>query len=271
MTDHLPRHQIDPSDLEWYETGHINTTRIIARLAGLPDWHGKQIAIYCQMPDYFKFTYSAGTPLWAWVGGRGEDAPLISKILHGFHGEGPQTVQYRQQFFARELRKLVSEGAPEWKLGFTAHALGDAYAHTWVDDTGQRHAYGYPLGHGLDFICGVKPDHISQHPELYLDYCRALFWALCGEEAWDSVEFAGFEGGFRAVLNHPQFTKGSGAAQEEIISSFIVSTSRDDTTHAQMKAAYDALPYSDVIALLTAFSNALSQPATDVQLRHRPT
>lgn len=269
MTDDRHDRTLGTQDQEWYETGHINTTLILTRLAGLDRHIGRQIAIYCQLPDYFKFTYSAGTPLWAWIGGRGDDARVISRILHGFHGGDDSEVKRRQRYFRQTLRDLVDSKAPVWKLGFTAHALGDAYAHTWAEPSGARHAYGYPLGHGLDFICGVKPDHISQHPELYLDYCAALYWALTGEDAVDSVEFAGFAGGFRAVLSHPSFCQGSEAAQEHIVSDYIVTTSQDDTTHADMQTAMDHLAYDDVIGLLQDFEKAL-EPATYPQSRHRP-
>ncbi|TRD16255.1 hypothetical protein [Palleronia caenipelagi] len=267
--EHDPR-QIGAADLEWYETGHINSTLILTELARIDRRQGRQIAIYCQLPDYFKLTYSAGTPLWAWIGGRHRDARVISQILHGFHGGGGAEVSRRQAFLRARLRSYMREGAPDWQLGITAHALGDAFAHTYRDDDGERHAYGYPLGHGLDFICGVKPDHISQHPELYLDYCRALYWALCGEDARDSIEFAGFEGGFRATLSHPRFQEASRAGQEAMVTDYIVERSRDDTTHADFRTAMDALDYDEVIGLLRSFAVDLEGWEPDGQFRHRP-
>lgn len=235
---------------EWYETGHINTTLIVAKLAALEPARAKAIAIYCQLPDYYKLTYSAGTPLWAWIEGKGADAELISKILHGFHGHGQDEVLRRQAFFRDLVREQMAAGAPDWQVGFTVHAFGDSYAHTYLNSDGQRCAYGYPLGHGLDFLFCVKPDHISQHPGLYLDYCAALYWALSGEAAEDSVEFAAFRGGFEAVLAHPAFVNGYGREREAIVSDYIIARSEDRTTHADMKAAMEAVDYEDVIGLL---------------------
>ncbi|MFQ5439446.1 MAG: hypothetical protein ACE5DK_11530 [Paracoccaceae bacterium] len=250
MVDDL-KHQL-PHGLqtEWYETGHINTTLIIARLAGIEKQLAQQIAIHCQLPDYYKMTYSAGTPLWAWIEGKGKDAEVISKILHGFHGGDQAEVERRQRFFRDLVREQMKRGEDAWKIGFAVHAFGDAYAHTYLDDSGARHAYGFPMGHGLDLLFCVKPDHISQHPHLYLDYCAALFWALCGEEAADSVEFTGFKGGFDAVLNHKFFVKGSGREQETIVTGFIIGISGDRTTHADMAEAMERLDYDEVIGFL---------------------
>jgi len=245
---------------EWYETGHINTTLIIANLASVEAVLAQQIAIFCQLPDYYKLTYSAGTPLWAWIGGKGRDAKLISTVLHGFHGGDQAEVVRRQQFFGDLVRDLMENGEEPWKIGFTIHAFGDSYAHTHLDEAGQRRAYGFPIGHGLDFLACVKPDHISQHPQLYLDYCTALFWALCGESAGDSVEFAAFRGGFEAVLAHPYFVTGSAREQEDIVSGFIITSSRDRTTRADMKAAMGRLDYDEVIGFLEELRAQLKYP-----------
>ncbi len=244
---------------EWYETGHINTTLIIARLAGVQDHLAQQIAIYCQLPDYFKMTYSAGTPLWAWISGKGKDAEVISKILHGFHGGAQAEVERRQRFFRDLVRDQIMRQEDVWKIGFTVHAFGDSYAHTFLDEAGQRSAYGYPMGHGLDFLFCVKPDHISKHPDLYMDYCAALFWALCGEKAQDSVEFAGFEGGFRAVRMHRNYVQGTAGEKESIVSDFIIRGSCDRTKHADMKAAMAALDYDEVIGFLEGVGAQLTR------------
>ncbi len=256
--DEREKHPLPQSfQTEWYETGHINTTLIIADLAGVESQLAREIAIYCQMPDYYKLTYSAGTPLWAWIGGKGKDAEVISKILHGFHGGGQAEVARRQRFFRDLVRDQMKAGEAPWKIGFAVHAFGDSYAHTYLDDAAQRCAYGYPIGHGLDFLACVKPDHISQHPRLYLDYCAALFWALCGEAAEDSVEFAGFRGGFDAVLGHRFFKDGSHGEQESIVTGYIIGTSRDATTHADMAEAMARLDYDAVIGFLEALAERL--------------
>lgn len=243
---------------EWYDTGHINTTMIVANLAKIDNTLAQEIAIHCQLPDYFKISYSAGAPLWAWVEGRGHNARLISTFLHGFHGGGPDEVRARQIGFRDAVREMMQQGAPSWQIGFAVHAFGDAYAHTFACDGG-RQAYGYPLGHAMDFIYCEKPDHISQHPDLYLDYCRALFYALCGEAAEESLEFAEFEGAFRAIINHPSFVNAAGSAQEYIITDFVTRKSGAKIEDSRLDAAGAALDYDAVIGFVNELAVRIDQ------------
>lgn len=254
------------ADLEWYETGHINTTLIIAKIAGLSPELTRDLSIYCQIPDYhkFKLRYSAGTPIWGWLEGKGSEARMIATLLHGFHGGGAQEVSRRQTIFANFVRQQMRNQDAPWKIGFAVHALGDAYAHTFMDDDKGRCAYGYPLGHGLDFLFCVKPDYISQHSELYFDYCAALYWALTGKPADQNFEFLAFVGGFKAILDSKHFKKLDTESQEYIISDYIVTASGDETTHAEMIQAGDSLDYETVIGFLRELEQIIIDPTPDL-------
>lgn len=256
------------ADLEWYETGHINTTLIIAKLAGLSPELTHDLSVYCQIPDYhkFKLRYSAGTPLWGWLEGKGKDAKLIATLLHGFHGGDADEVRRRQRVFSSYVRQQMQNGDEPWKIGIAIHAFGDSYAHTFDDGENGRCAYGYPLGHGLDFLFCVKPDYISQHSQVYFDYCADLFWALSGKEAVQNFEFLAFVGGFKAILESAHFRKLGIEEQEYIISDYIVSASGDQTTHQEMIQAGDALDYAQVIAFLRELEQAISNPSPDPNL-----
>jgi hypothetical protein len=253
------------ADLEWYETGHINTTLCIARIAGLSEELIRDISIYCQIPDYhkFKLRYSAGTPIWGWMEGKGAEAKMIATLLHGFHGGDSTEVMRRQRIFSNIVRTQMKNKDVPWKIGFAVHALGDAYAHTYMDAEKGRCAYDYPLGHGLDFLFCVKPDYISQHPKLYFDYCADLYWALCGKPAEENFEFLAYVGGFKAILDSKHFQEQDVGSQEYIISDYIVTASRDETTHADMISAGDGLNYTDVINYLRELEQIVVDPDTD--------
>lgn len=253
------------ADLEWYETGHINTTLTIAKIAGLSDDMIRDISIYCQIPDYhkFKLRYSAGTPIWGWLEGKGADAKMIATLLHGFHGGDSDEVTRRQRIFANIVRTQMKNKDPAWKIGFAVHAFGDAYAHTFMHAENGRCAYGYPLGHGLDFIFCVKPDYISQHSELYFEYCADLYWALTGKPADENFEFLAYVGGFKAILDSKHFKKLDVESQEYIISDYIVTSSGDQTTHAEMISAGDNLNYDEVITFLRELEQIVVNPETD--------
>jgi|GEM_PF-2479725 len=256
------------ADLEWYETGHINTTLIIAKIAGLSPELTRDISIFCQIPDYhkFKLRYSAGTPIWGWLEGKGDNAKLIATLLHGFHGGDAPEVLRRQKIFHSIVRQQIRDQIEPWKIGFSVHAFGDSYAHTFVDAQQNRCAYGYPLGHGLDFIFCVKPDYISQHSELYFEYCAGLYTALTGKPAAENFEFLAFVGGFKAILTSSHFDTLNVEEQEYIISDYIVTASQDQTTHAEMIAAGDGLDYSAVIAYLRELEQVITSPETDPTL-----
>jgi hypothetical protein len=71
------------------------------------------------------------------------------------------------------------------------HALGDAFAHSFLDERiyeapdvyvpsptyGQVVTYPYPLGHAFQ---GTTPDQISARPDLFADYAVNAMWGLNG-------------------------------------------------------------------------------------------
>lgn len=157
--------------------GHMNTTYVVARIAGNSERTSLRLSHFSQAPDDLAFAYSApSVAIW------GALAPpawgyrhRIVNVLHSLHGGNTSEVAARRA----NLKKLISEikhfGGKDWKIGFLIHAYGDSYAHV-KGDLGHEMAYGELVGHGFDH--SMHPDEIEEHVPNYLVYVRNLYDAL---------------------------------------------------------------------------------------------
>lgn len=231
---------------KYAEDGHLDTVTFLAELAGHDEATAKAYGMQSQMPDYLLWTYSAGTPYWAWLADWVGEAKLLSEFLHSFHGGGSEAVKARRVFLAREIKALVKAQAADWKVGFLCHALGDAYAHVHPVD-GEITAYGYPEGHGLSFH---DPDSIPKHPERYLSYCTALIQALGGSVT--SAPFRAFHDGLIDLFDELTATYSSNGKKERAIRNYLRSLTTIRVTEADLEEASKIPVFDDVIAFLTA-------------------
>lgn len=162
--------------IKYNKEGHLNTTYIVARIAGHEIDDARQLACYSQMPDKQVMRLSApAVAVWgifSW-----EYRHLIMAILHSLHGGKGEEVQARRDKLAMIIKEGVSDKEDPWKLGFMIHAMGDSYAH--VCGSGENvKAYGELVGHA--FAYREKPDTISHEDNIthYTLYVKELFNAL---------------------------------------------------------------------------------------------
>ena len=200
-----PLRFVDPTGL-WEEGGHYYTTYLVSRLAasrlGGTAISPEALAYYSQLPDVIAsyeatpeavgqfaqgVAIAAGGGAGGGVTGNLTAAEIASKqwsqdifeVLHSLHGGDANAVFERRDCLKNFLRNLVLKGAPDWQIGFTIHALGDAYSHTYRDEAG-LHAFGWPFGHGEQNVSGVSPDSIGLSHSAYSGYVDTLYEALTG-------------------------------------------------------------------------------------------
>lgn len=154
--------------------GHLYTTFVVARLAGLPVSRALELAWGCQVPDAnrrFTAVSAAWTSLWE------KYSADIMKILHSIHGGKEEQVLRRRGDLKQLVSEAIQRGEPDWRVGLMIHAYGDSYAHTFLK-MGKEHSYRPPHGHAGH---GHKPDKIGNFPKKYLEYVAGLYVALGGQ------------------------------------------------------------------------------------------
>lgn len=113
-----------------------------------------------------------------------EWANRVYKWIHSLHGKGPKHVEQRRIC----LTRLLSNGElKEWEKGIVIHALGDAYAHTYVATIGgkqQEVAFGWIEGHAEPNSAdlGRHHDYIAYNRGKYAAYVTNLYYALGGKD-----------------------------------------------------------------------------------------
>lgn len=169
----------DTIETQFNKEGHLNTTYIVARIAGHGKSEAQELACFSQMPDKEVMRLSApAVAIWgifSW-----EYRHLIMAILHSLHGGKGEEVQARRDKLANLIKEGVIEGQSKmdsWKLGFMIHAMGDSYAHVCGNGENIK-AYGELVGHAFAF--SEKPDEISHEDNIthYTLYVKELFSAL---------------------------------------------------------------------------------------------
>jgi RHS repeat-associated protein len=163
---------IDPTGT-YHESVHYYTTFFIAMSAGYSFEDASKIATYANLPDEWdpldSVTYSS-REIFGAADNDSSNLPgalgrrVVNEGIHAFDsGDSPthsaqQERQVRQNIITSKGRELEqsrdSRGKGDEKLfaevGFGVHALGDAYAHSTLED--ESHRYGDVAGHGVPGI-----------------------------------------------------------------------------------------------------------------------
>ncbi len=164
-----------PDNQKWVKEGHGHLVSIAATYAGFDPSTAKQLALYTQAPDSEGLSFSApADAVWGvfrpWYRNR------VMNVLHSLHGGDHQQVLARRKNLAALVHRYVqAPDQPVWKVGFLLHALGDSYAHTYLED-GQLKAYGSVIGHG--FHHEDDADNMALHYDKYRESALVTFDAL---------------------------------------------------------------------------------------------
>jgi hypothetical protein len=173
---------------------------MVAVVAGRKKSEARALAFYSQMPDEVedfealpevlgsfseKFGRSFASGAAGLSGAPGKEEQIraswtsdITSILHSLHGGGPAEVIKRRQCLKQMLQ---SKTLKLWEQGFIIHALGDAYAHTFLGKDEKWHAFPSPMGHGAESARGRTPDSIGHNYANYVDFVDALYEGLAGQ------------------------------------------------------------------------------------------
>lgn len=166
---------------KWSREGHLNTTHLVAKMAGIDEVEAARLAYFSQVPDDMAFLYSApSVGIWGIVPPFWSYRSKIVNTLHSLHGGSKEQVVNRRGRLSAMIVKLRSEKAETWKVGFLIHALGDSYAHV-RGELDAPHAYGELFGHIFDNANGEnQPDIIVANNNylIYIEYVRDLFEIL---------------------------------------------------------------------------------------------
>ena len=167
---------------KWKPDGHINTTHIVATIAGVPAYTAERYALYSQVPDTQWLRFSApAVSVWAtFIPWEWDYRYDINTILHSLHGGNKAQVEARRMLLAKEINHYARLDIREndWKVGFLIHALGDSYAHVYQKNPqSDQQAYGPAIGHAMSK--GIySADSIHENMDNYLNYIHALYEAL---------------------------------------------------------------------------------------------
>lgn len=179
---------------KWNREGHLNTTHLVAKMAGVDEVEAARLAYFSQAPDDMAFLYSApSVGIWGIVPPFWSYRSKIVNTLHSLHGGNNEQVLTRRERLGSMIIKLRSEKSETWKVGFLIHALGDSYAHV-RGELGDLHAYGGFWGHIFDNGTGEnQPDIIVENNNylIYIEYVKDLFEMLSN----------GSSGANRLILN----------------------------------------------------------------------
>ena len=148
--------------------GHLYSTYLVARYAGVPPSHAYTLAYYSEYPD-IDVNYKAGFGVLSWQ-------RQVNNYLHSLHGGKRDAVEVRRIALENGIYDQYHQEKPGmWSSGVMLHAFADAYAHTKLPYKNQNQtAYGTTWGHVSN---GFKPDQIAQ-PEVfpkYAAYVKRLF------------------------------------------------------------------------------------------------
>ena len=154
--------------------GHFYTVYAVAIARGYDRDAAYALAFYAQLPDQVA-QYSAFDSVPRTARDLVTEKQWLRRIqeeLHSLHGGD---VAKRRAC----LKKLLSDpGLFPFERGLLAHAFGDSYAHTFVDEKGVEQSYGFPFGHAFTDHGGHEPDLPVLRPDLYKTYVNELFNAL---------------------------------------------------------------------------------------------
>ena len=182
--------------------GHFYTTYAVAMAAGMSDAHAFQFAYWSQYPDQnqaFSATHNFFNGQWQ-----------VGEYLHSLTGGDPNKLRKYLECLLKSGKFSIEE------QGMLIRALGDAYAHTFVDTTkwqgspkmgrpnpnyGKLVLFGPGLGH---FWAGHNPDYIGNDPEKYGEYVDQLYETLKSLNPGGIYDPQGLDALKDAAYNLPQ-------------------------------------------------------------------
>jgi RHS repeat-associated protein len=192
--DNSPINQFDLLGYYGVE-GHYYYIMAFFAMQGYEPGEASKLAFYSQLPDELldAIAYDGGHKGYFFrrVLARNSSLQDIGDYIHSLGLRDLEEITARRECLCRLLQG--DEGRPEpWQMGFLLHALGDAYAHTWVgrndiyshrgpvvSGSGAGFTVGYPslIGHAAD---GNWPDIIGNRPGLYVNFLDYLQGCLPG-------------------------------------------------------------------------------------------
>lgn len=148
--------------------GHLYTTFIILRAAGVEESKSYDISYCSQLPDDNLWFSASLAFFYPNIKYRNN----IMGIIHSLHGGNEQAVINRRNNIKALIQEsLLSNVLSNCELGILVHAYADSYAHTYSKN-GKLKAYDLFLGHLLH---GHEPDVIAFYPDKYANYIAELF------------------------------------------------------------------------------------------------
>jgi len=148
--------------------GHLYTTFIVLKSAGLKDSDVYDISYCSQLPDdnkWFSATLAFFYPDIEYRNG-------IMATIHSLHGGDEEAVRKRRASLKLAVKEAWDHRSlSNCDIGIMIHAFADSYAHTYEKD-GTERAYGPFLGHLLH---ANEPDIIAYYPDKFLEYAEQLF------------------------------------------------------------------------------------------------
>jgi len=168
--------------------GHLYSTFLIARYAGIDGANAYTLAYYSQYPDLdstFKATsLFIGYPNW-----RSD----VREVLHSLHGSEREAIDARREALKNFIKDSLSQDPPNyWQAGLMIHAFADAYSHTKkpLGDPDQK-AYGSVIGHLHHW---KKPDQIARQEVFpkYREFAEQLYDILELKGAGDKEQLTEF-------------------------------------------------------------------------------
>ena len=168
--------------------GHLYSTFLIARFAGIDGTNAFTLAYYSQYPDEdstFKATsFFIGYPNW-----RAD----VREVMHSLHGGGRDAIDARRAALKKFIKDSLGQDPPNyWQAGLMIHAFADSYSHTKepLGDSDQK-AYGSIFGHLHQW---KKPDQIARQQVFpkYRETATQLYDILEVEGAGDKEQLTEF-------------------------------------------------------------------------------
>lgn len=160
----------------WEVDGHLYTTYVVARIAGMGTERAARIAHYTQYPDDENALHAIGNKYYDFLS---TERRLLKNYLHSLHGDR-EGITPRREALRHHIRAALAppEGSADmdWAVGTLVHAYGDTYAH--LDEEGNP--YGDIWGHFRDGHCPDRIAHSPQTIERWKSYAGSLFDLLAG-------------------------------------------------------------------------------------------
>ena len=151
--------------------GHLFSTLLIARYAGIDEANAYTLAYYSQYPD-LDSNFKA-TSLFIFAPNWRSD---VREVLHSLHGGEREAIDARREVLKNFIKDSIHQDPPNyWQAGLMIHAFADAYSHTKepLGDPDQR-AYGSVIGHLHHW---KKPDQIARQKVFpkYREFAEQLY------------------------------------------------------------------------------------------------